>query len=355
MNTRSDSFKVLLGVLGGIVAIIVFGLVLSFAPELARNAQPTPTPGGIGVGQYRYVPALPLTNQDGRPMSLADLRGKPVLLAFGYTHCPDVCPLFMSDMRKVKRALGDAGDRAAFVFVSVDPKRDTPEVIKRYVTAFDPAFIGATSDDATLRSLVYAFDGTYEIGEPDAASPNSYLVAHTAFTYLIDAEGKWRLKYPFGTPVDTVVNDMRAILTHTPAIAPNTVPGIGPVLNSPLASPLKSPLAPPAGSSASTRTRSQFKAELYALITTDYASLMQALDKQDREAARASMLALHHRWHIINTAATPLGMQTQVNDIDTLYHNTVYAPLIGDTPDFNAVRTSAGKVRKLLDAMYEGL
>jgi len=213
MNTKSDGFKVLVGVLAGIAAIVVFGLVLSFAPELARGAQPTPTPGGVPVGRYRPLPDVTLTNQDAQPMSFSDLRGKPVLLAFGYTHCPDVCPLFMSDMRKVKRHLGADGDRANFLLISVDPKRDTPDVLKKYVSAFDPTFLGATADDATLKNVIYAFDGIFEIGPASPDNPNSYPVSHTSFTYLVDADGRWQMKYPFGTPTDIIARDMQALLS----------------------------------------------------------------------------------------------------------------------------------------------
>jgi protein SCO1/2 len=212
MNTKSDGFKVLLGVLGGLAAIIVFGLLLSFAPELAKVGQPTPTPGGIAAGQYREAPDVTLINQDNQPMSLADLKGKTVMMIFGYTRCPDVCPMGMSDLRRVKRELGDTADQAAFVFVSVDPERDTPAVIKPYVKAFDESFIGLTGDVPALQKFVYAFDGLFEKQKPTGDDPNVYVMAHTSFTYLIDADGKWRMKYPFGTPVETLVRDMRATI-----------------------------------------------------------------------------------------------------------------------------------------------
>jgi len=235
MDTKSDGFKVLLGVIGGIVAIVVFGLVLSFAPELARGTQPTPTPGGISVGQYRGVPNVTLIDQDNRPITFDNLRGRAVVLAFGYTHCPDVCPLFMSDMRKIKQALGSESDKVAFMLISVDPKRDTPEALKRYVTAFDPSFIGATADDATLQKTVYAFDGVYEIQKPTGNDPNSYTVAHTAFIYLIGPDGKWKSKFPFGTPVNAVVSGVRDVL-RAGGTSNTTMK-----MSSPLTSPLQSP------------------------------------------------------------------------------------------------------------------
>jgi protein SCO1/2 len=215
MNTQSDGFKVFLGVLGSMAAIVVFGLLLSYAPQLASGPIPTPTPGGVAISQYRTISGVTLVNQANRPMSLADLRGKPTLLVFGYTFCPDVCPLSLSDLRRVKRELGDAGDAVNFVFISVDPQRDTPDVLRRYVTAFDPAFIGLTGDETTLRKLIYEFDGMFEKQKPQGDNPNSYQVAHTSFTYLLDADGRWRMKYSFGTPIEIIVRDVRDMLPES--------------------------------------------------------------------------------------------------------------------------------------------
>lgn len=212
MNTKSDGFKVLLGVVAGMAAIILFGLVLSYAPQLATGPVPTPTPGGIAISRYRALSDVTLINQANRPMKLSDLRGKPTLIVFGYTFCPDVCPMSMADLRRVKRELGAAGDRVNFVFISVDPDRDTPAVIERYVTAFDPNFIGLTGDVPTLQKLIYEFDGLFEKQKPQGSNPNSYLVAHTSFTYLLDAEGRWRMKYSFGTPPEVIAEDVRGLL-----------------------------------------------------------------------------------------------------------------------------------------------
>ncbi|BCX05691.1 MAG: electron transporter SenC [Candidatus Roseilinea sp.] len=215
MNTRSDGFKVFLGVLAGMAAIVIFGLLLSYAPQLATGPIPTPTPGGVAVSQYRTISNVTLIDQNNQPMALEALRGKPTLVAFGYTFCPDVCPLTMSDLRRVKRELGAAGDQVNFVFITVDPQRDTPEVIRRYVTAFDPAFIGLTGDEATLKKLIYEFDGLFEKQPPQSDNPQSYLVAHTSFIYLLDAQGKWRMKYSFGTPVEVITKDVQAMLRES--------------------------------------------------------------------------------------------------------------------------------------------
>jgi len=209
---QGEGFKVFLGTLASLVLIVAFGLLLSYAPELARGPLPTPTPGGVAISQYRAISNHALVNHENQRMSLADLRGKPTLLVFGYTFCPDVCPLSMYDLRRVKQALGKAGDDVNYVFVTVDPERDTPEVLRRYVAAFDPAFIGLTGDEATLRKMIYEFDGMFEKQPPRPDNPKSYVVAHTSFTYLLDASGRWRMMYSFGTPIDIIARDVQALL-----------------------------------------------------------------------------------------------------------------------------------------------
>lgn len=199
--------------LSATVALLAFGVALSLAPKGARLALPTATPGGIAVGRYQDVLDTPFVNQDGQRMTLTDLRGRPVVMFFGYTFCPDVCPLGMSDLRRIKRGLGERGEEVAFVFVSMDPDRDTPEVLRRYVKTFDPAFIGLTTKDvAALQRFVYAFDGLFEKQPPESDNPNVYTVAHTSFTYLLDRDGRWVMKYPFGTPYAVILADVQQLL-----------------------------------------------------------------------------------------------------------------------------------------------
>jgi len=118
----------------------------------------------------------------------------------------------MYDLRRVKQALGEAGGGVNYVFVTVDPERDTPDVLRRYVAAFDPAFIGLTGDETTLRKMIYEFDGMFEKQPPRPDNPKSYVVAHTSFTYLLDTDGRLRMTYAFGTPIDTIARDVQALL-----------------------------------------------------------------------------------------------------------------------------------------------
>ncbi len=207
-RSQGEGFKVFLAILASLVLAVISGLLLNSA---LRSGDASVL-GGVTNGQYRPISDYTLVNQNNQRVSLADLRGKPTLLVFGYTFCPDVCPLSMYDLRRVKQALGEAGSDVNYVFVSVDPERDTPDVLRRYVTAFDPAFIGLTGDETTLRKMIYEFDGMFEKQPPRPDNPKSYVVAHTSFTYLLDADGRLRTTYAFGTPIDTIARDVRTLL-----------------------------------------------------------------------------------------------------------------------------------------------
>ena len=207
---------VLFGVVAGSIIVIVFiGLALSYAPNLLAGPQPTPTTGGILVDNPRQMADFTLTNQDGQPTQLSDLRGKAVLMFFGYTHCPDVCPLTMSDFKRVKQAVDQSapelGDRVAYVMISVDGQRDTPPVMKQYVETFDPSFIGLTGTPDQVANIGVDYGVKVEIQK---SSPNQtgYTVAHTSFTYLLDPKGDWRVAYPFQTPPSLIASDLERIL-----------------------------------------------------------------------------------------------------------------------------------------------
>ncbi len=147
-----------------------------------------------------------LTNQDGLPFRLSDQQGKVVLIFFGYTNCPDVCPVTLSEFKKVRSALGDLAQKVEFVFITVDPQRDTPEKLKAHLANFDPSIIGLTGTEAEL-GPVWKHYGVYH-EKQDTGSAAGYLVDHTAITYAIDKQGNWRLTYPFGMETQKLVADV---------------------------------------------------------------------------------------------------------------------------------------------------
>jgi protein SCO1/2 len=155
-----------------------------------------------------------LTDADGQPLSTSDLHGKVILLYFGYTYCPDFCPATLTDFQRVKQDLGDDADQVAFVMVSVDPKRDTPERLKEYLDFFDPSFIGLTGSEDDLAPVKDQFG---IIASPGTATPQAngndvYWVDHSTKTYVLDKNGDLALEYAFGTSADDITADVQHLI-----------------------------------------------------------------------------------------------------------------------------------------------
>lgn len=165
---------------------------------------------GVEIADAEPAPPLQLTGFDSSSYDLAADRGKVVLLYFGYTHCPDVCPTTMSDWARAKRALGDRADGVRFVFVSMDPDRDTKELAAGYARQFDPAFIGLTGTDAELEALKRAW-GIAAYPEGDVRT-RDYTVAHPAHTFVVDRQGRLRFLYPPGVTGEELAEDLRRLL-----------------------------------------------------------------------------------------------------------------------------------------------
>jgi protein SCO1/2 len=141
---------------------------------------------------------------------LKEQRGNIVLLFFGYTHCPDVCPTTLYDFKQMKTSLGELSEKVKFVFVTVDPKRDTINHLNDYVTAFDTEFIALGGNYSELETVWSAY-GVYR-EEKDVGSAGGYLVDHTARVYVIDLQGNLRLTFPFGMAPEAMTNDVMQLL-----------------------------------------------------------------------------------------------------------------------------------------------
>lgn len=157
------------------------------------------------------APNFTLTDQEGQLYTLADQRGKAVLLFFGYTHCPDVCPQTLVDFRRIKSALGPLADRVQFVFVTLDPERDTPEKLKEYLEIFDPSFVGLSGQPQELEPVWQAYGAFAQKTEPD--ENGHYWVIHSSYTYMIDPDGDLRVVYSFDTPPDDIVADLLHLIS----------------------------------------------------------------------------------------------------------------------------------------------
>ena len=151
-----------------------------------------------------------LTDQSGQPRALADFKGKVVVVFFGYVQCPDVCPTTLSTLREVREKLGAGGDKLQVVFITIDPERDTGEVMSLYVPAFHPSFIGLRGDAATTEKVAKEFRILF-LKNP-GKSPTSYTVDHSAGVFIFDTQGKIRLYASQNMTVDSYVHDIQALL-----------------------------------------------------------------------------------------------------------------------------------------------
>jgi protein SCO1/2 len=154
--------------------------------------------------------AFQLTNDEGKTVTAADYRGKIAVLYFGYTHCPDVCPLTLAHLHVVMQKLGKPADNARILFVSVDPTRDTPAVMHDYVKAFDPRAVGLTGSPADIEALTKRYRAAFT-REPGAAD-GSYEVSHSSGIYIFDESGKARLLATPADPQDKIVHDLQLML-----------------------------------------------------------------------------------------------------------------------------------------------
>lgn len=147
------------------------------------------------------------TNTDYR---LSDQKGKIVLIFFGYTHCPDVCPVTLSQYKQIKAQLGKNADQVSFIFITVDPERDTVAEMGRYVPNFDPAFVGLTGPREVLEKVWKDYFVYQQRGQVD--EQGNYLIDHTARIYLVDQEGNLHLTFPFGMESSDIVADIEYLL-----------------------------------------------------------------------------------------------------------------------------------------------
>ncbi|HEX3060495.1 MAG TPA: SCO family protein [Usitatibacter sp.] len=153
---------------------------------------------------------LRLTDHNGKARSLADFRGKVVLVNFGYTQCPDVCPTTLADLASAMKKLGPDAARVQVLFVTVDPKRDKPELLREYLPAFDKSFLGLYGDaDATKK-----VEGEFRIyaAERPGKTPDTYTVDHAAQTFVFDRQGKLRLVMGYGMAPEAIASDVRILL-----------------------------------------------------------------------------------------------------------------------------------------------
>lgn len=185
-----------------ILLLLAASLLTACSPPAKFNATEL---SGIDWGKD-----FALTDHNGTPRRLADFKGRAVLVFFGYTQCPDVCPTTMSNMRELMTTLGPEAGRVQVLFVTVDPERDTPQLLAQYVPAFHPSFLGLYGDAAATAATAREFKIFYN--KQPGSTPGSYTVDHTAGNYLFDPRGRLRLYVRHGETPERMAQDIKRLL-----------------------------------------------------------------------------------------------------------------------------------------------
>lgn len=192
-------------ILLGIAILVGFGIVYT----TLTYARPYTYQGSL-IEPPVPAPDFELVDQDGQLFRLSEHKDKVILIFFGYTHCPDVCPVTLMDFKKIKAQLGNQSKDVIFLFITTDPERDTTEQLMNYLKNFDPEFIGLTDERSAMEPIWQDY-GVYQ-AKVESGDPDNYLVDHSARTYVIDKNGGLRLTYLFGTGSEVIAEDVAHLL-----------------------------------------------------------------------------------------------------------------------------------------------
>ena len=186
------------------------GMALLLAAAVTACGQDKPQFKSIDITGADYAHDFSLPDQNGQQRTLADFKGKIVVLFFGYTQCPDVCPTTMAELAEIRKQLGAEGNRLQVLFVTVDPERDTAELLKAYMTGFDPSFIALRPTPAELPELAKRFKIYYK--KVEGRTDGSYTMDHSAGSYVYDSAGRLRLFTRYGAGPAPLLDDIRLLL-----------------------------------------------------------------------------------------------------------------------------------------------
>lgn len=185
---------------------VTAGLLSACSPKSSVSFQ------GVDVTGAEYAKELPLRDVDGQMRSLKDFAGKVVVVFFGYTQCPDVCPTTLQELVEAKQQLGADGDKLQGIFVSLDPARDTPEVLKAYVGNFDPSFVALHGSDEEIAAVAKDFKIFYK--KVPGKTEDTYTLDHSAGSYVYDVTGRLRVYERYGNGPQAVTADAKALLAE---------------------------------------------------------------------------------------------------------------------------------------------
>jgi protein SCO1/2 len=189
----------------GPLAIALLAAMVAVAAVLPRGAS--------AASNHQTAPDFTLSDQNGHPFTLSHYRGKPVVLFFGYTHCPDVCPTILANLKHARSVVGPGGSDVLVALITVDPSRDTAAALRDFVSVFDPSFLGLRGSDAQLEPVYRAYHVRLA---KQAANASGYLVSHTAFVYYIGRDGRVRGFGTWSDPQDVLQENLREIVSSRP-------------------------------------------------------------------------------------------------------------------------------------------
>ena len=184
--------------------------LLACVAGLAACSPDKPQFRAIDITGAEYARDFNLTDHNGQPRSIKDFAGKVVVVFFGFTQCPDVCPTALAELAEVKRMLGKDGDKLQGIFVTVDPERDTPEVLKGYMANFDPSFLALRGTAEQLAAMAKDYKVYYK--KVDGKTPTSYTMDHSAGSFVYDTQGRIRLYTRYGSGAQALADDIRLLL-----------------------------------------------------------------------------------------------------------------------------------------------
>lgn len=191
-------------------------LLTALAPLLLLGAtactDTKPSFAAVDITGADYAKDFQLPDHNGQQRSLKDFQGKVVVVFFGFAQCPDVCPTSMAELAQVKEALGADGDKLQGLFVTVDPERDTPEVLKAYMANFDPSFLALRPTPEGLVALAKDFKLYYK--KVEGKTPTSYTMDHSAGSYVYDPQGRLRVYTRYGSGAQALADDVRTLLAE---------------------------------------------------------------------------------------------------------------------------------------------
>jgi len=189
---------------------LLLGAAGLFGPFLTACSENKPSFAAIDVTGANYAKNFELTDHNGQVRHLTDFPGKIVVMFFGYTQCPDVCPTSMAELAEVKKSLGADADKLQGLFVTVDPARDTPELLKAYMGNFDPTFLALYTTPDKLAELAKDYKVYYK--KVDGKTPTSYTMDHSAGSYVYDTKGQLRLFTRYGSGATALAADIKLLL-----------------------------------------------------------------------------------------------------------------------------------------------